>query len=393
MSGLEGGAEAAPRARLLPLEQGAALRLGGEWSVSTLPECRAALIAAFGPGGAAPDLAGPADTVGPAGLVDLGGITRLDTAGGLLLNEFFARFAAEGRPRLENCRPEFLTILDISRAPPELTEAAPPPAWKLFLHSLGAALWEEALLLAGLCAFFGEFSLRAARRLRRPASLFCAPTIHHLEQAGIRALPIVCLLNFLIGLVIAYMAAASLAMFGARIYVVNLLEVVTLREMAVLITSILVAGRSGSSFTAQIGVMLSNQEVDAMRVLGLDPLLELALPRTLALFIALPCLVVAADIMSLLGGLTAAWLSMGISPASFLSALRECIQAKHIVIGLAKAPVFALVIACVGCFLGFQVKGGADAVGRLTTRSVVESIFLVILLDALFALLFSLTGI
>jgi phospholipid/cholesterol/gamma-HCH transport system permease protein len=213
------------------------------------------------------------------------------------------------------------------------------------------------------------------------------------EHAGLRAVPIVCLLNFLIGLVIAYMALSSLAMFGAQIYVVNLLEVVTLREMGVLITAILVAGRSGSSFTAQIGVMVSNQEVDAMRVMGLDPMRVLVLPRALALVAALPCLVVLADVMGLLGGLVASWVSMDISPTVFIHTLQRSMTVKHVLVGVVKAPVFALVIGCVGCFLGFQVKGGADAVGALTTRSVVESIFMVILLDALFALFFSIVRI
>ncbi|MCL1889010.1 MAG: ABC transporter permease, partial [Desulfovibrionaceae bacterium] len=166
-----------------------------------------------------------------------------------------------------------------------------------------------------------------------------------------------------------------------------------LREMAVLTTAILVAGRSGSAFTAQLGFMLYNQEVDAMRVMGLDPLITLALPRILALALSLPCLVLVADLMSLAGGLAAVWASMDITPAVFIQELQKHIQVKHILVGLVKAPFFAMAIGCVGCFLGFRAKGGADAIGLLTTRSVVESIFLVIALNALFALTFQFLGI
>jgi phospholipid/cholesterol/gamma-HCH transport system permease protein len=182
-------------------------------------------------------------------------------------------------------------------------------------------------------------------------------------------------------------------MFGAQIYVVNLLEVVTLREMAALITAILVAGRSGSSFTAQIGIMVSNQEVDAMRSMGLDPLTLLALPRITALVLSLPLLVVLGDVMGLLGGMCALFFSMDIPVAVFLQTLRKSITATHLLIGALKAPFFALVIGNVGCFLGFQVTGSSESLGALTTRSVVVSIFLVIALDAFFALLFNLAGI
>ncbi|MDR2050562.1 MAG: ABC transporter permease [Deltaproteobacteria bacterium] len=375
-----------PGAEVLDGAEGAVLHLWGEWSVYTLPECKAGLDSLLS--------ARERDGLPPFRRLNLGRITRIDTAGALLLNNLVAALPGERDWIFENSGAEARAILDISLAKTRVPPPPPPPFFLLsLLNETGAHVLGELRLFLALLGFFGEFGLRLLRSLCRPRDIHLTACVYHMEHAGLRAAPIVCLLNFMIGLVIAYMALSSLAMFGAQIYVVNLLEVVTLREMGVLITAILVAGRSGSSFTAQIGVMVSNQEVDAMRVMGLDPVLVLALPRVLALVVVLPCLVVLADIMGLLGGLVAAWVSMDISPAVFIDSLRMAMRAKHVLVGVAKAPVFALVIGCVGCFLGFQVKGGAAAVGILTTRSVVESIFLVILLDALFALLFNMVRI
>ncbi|MDL2280011.1 ABC transporter permease, partial [Desulfovibrio sp. OttesenSCG-928-G11] len=205
---------------------------------------------------------------------------------------------------------------------------------------------------------------------------------------GLRAVPIVALLTFLIGLVVAYMGAQQLTMFGAQIFAVNLLEVTVMREMAVLITSIVVAGRSSSSFTAQIGAMVANEEVDALRALGLDPGAMLVVPRVMALILSLPLLVFLADIMALLGGWAALLMVMDMDLVTFITQLEKVARDNNFLAGMIKTPFFAIAIGLVGCFHGFRATGSAESVGFLTTVSVVQSIFIVILLDALFAIFF-----
>jgi phospholipid/cholesterol/gamma-HCH transport system permease protein len=215
----------------------------------------------------------------------------------------------------------------------------------------------------------------------------------HIEQTGLNALPILGLLTFLIGVVLSFQGADQLRRFGADVFVVNLLGISILREIGVLMTAIIVAGRSGSAFTAQIGTMKVNQEVDALRTLGLDPLELLVVPRVLALMITLPLLAFFADVMGLFGGAMMTYTTQGITFAQFIKQLNSAIGLSTFVVGIVKAPVFALVIAMVGCYEGLKVSGSAESVGRLTTRSVVEGIFLVIVMDAAFSILFSLIGV
>jgi phospholipid/cholesterol/gamma-HCH transport system permease protein len=210
-----------------------------------------------------------------------------------------------------------------------------------------------------------------------------------MEQTGLNAMPIVGLLSFLIGVVMAYQGADQLRRFGAEIYTVNLLGVSILRELGVLLAAIIIAGRSGSAFTAQIGTMQVNQEIDALRTLGLDPVEVLVLPRLFGLVLTLPLLVFFADAMGLLGGGLMTWASLGITTPQFLEQLRGAITEWTLWVGVIKAPFFAAIIAMIGCYEGFNVTGSADSVGRLTTQSVVESIFVVIVADAAFSILFS----
>jgi phospholipid/cholesterol/gamma-HCH transport system permease protein len=213
-----------------------------------------------------------------------------------------------------------------------------------------------------------------------------------MEQVGLNAMPIVALISFLIGVVLAYMGALQLTRFGASVFVVDLLEVAVLRELGILLTAILVAGRSGSAFTAQIGSMKIREEVDAMRTMGLDPVEVLVVPRILALLITLPMLGFIADLAGLLGGGLMTWTVLGIGPATFLERLRDTVDMRHFAAGLIKAPFFALAIGLIGCLLGFRVSGSSESVGRLTTQAVVEAIFTVIVLDAGFAVFFSAIG-
>ena len=216
--------------------------------------------------------------------------------------------------------------------------------------------------------------------------------LSNIEQHGLNAMPIVGILLFLVGIVVAYQGVGQLRRFGAEIFTVDLVGISVLREMGVLISSIVIAGRSGSAFTAQIGTMQVNEEVDAIRTLGLDPLEVLVLPRLLALMIALPLLTFFANVMAILGGAFMATQTIDVTFAQFLALLRDAVTLTHFWVGMVKAPVFAFLIAMVGCFEGMRVRGSAESVGRLTTQSVVESLFLVIVFDAGFSVLFSYLG-
>jgi phospholipid/cholesterol/gamma-HCH transport system permease protein len=228
-----------------------------------------------------------------------------------------------------------------------------------------------------------------ARTIRHPARLRLTATVHHMQAVGLNALPIVGLLAFLIGIVLAYQSADQLKRFGAGIFIVNLLGISILRELGILITAIIVAGRSGSAFTAEIGTMEINQEVDAMRTIGLDPMEVLVLPRTLALMLMLIPLGFFANVIALFGGALMADNELGVTLSQFLTQFRSAVEIRHLWVGLIKTPFFAFVIAMVGCYHGLEVTGSAESVGRHTTQSVVQSIFLVIALDALFSVVFS----
>jgi phospholipid/cholesterol/gamma-HCH transport system permease protein len=224
-------------------------------------------------------------------------------------------------------------------------------------------------------------------------NLRIAAMVHQIEETGINALPIVGLLAFLIGIVLAYQGADQLKRFGAEVFTINLLGVGVLREIGGLITAIIVAGRSGSAFTAHIGTMRVNEEIDAMQTMGLNTIDTLVLPRIVGLVIALPFLTFYADIMALIGGAVMCYFDLGLTIPVFLRQLEQAVELNTFLVGIIKAPVFAFVIALVGCYEGFQVERNAASVGLLTTRSVVESIFLVIMLDAAFSVMFSVLGI
>lgn len=214
--------------------------------------------------------------------------------------------------------------------------------------------------------------------------------LFNLRTAGFDALPIVGLLSFLLGVVVAYQGADQLRQYGANIFVADLVGLSMLREFAPLITAIIVAGRSGSAYAAQIGTMAVTEEIDAMRTIGIEPQELLVLPKILALVIALPLLTVFADVMGVLGGMVMAKAQLGVGFGEFMDRFAKAVSITSYLVGIGKAPVFAAIIAMVGCFQGFRTRGGADSVGRQTTRSVVQSIFLVIVADALFSVAFSL---
>jgi phospholipid/cholesterol/gamma-HCH transport system permease protein len=373
----------APPATILASEQSdtLVLRAAGDWVIGAAAELDRRLEALDLPEGRGVSL-------------DLAGIERLDTAGAWLLLRTAQALAARGnRVGFANIRASFAPLFEQVRARGMPPERAPAPARRYRPLDLPAGIGEltVALLRRGysMVGFGGVVATTAASLLRRPGRLRLTATFVQMEQTGLNAMPIVGLLSFLIGVVMAYQGADQLRRFGAEIYTVNLLGIAILRELGVLLAAIIIAGRSGSAFTAQIGTMQVNQEVDAMRTLGLDPVEVLVLPRFLGLFLTLPLLVFYADAMGLFGGCLMSWATLGISVPSFLDQLRGAISEWTLWVGIIKAPFFAAIIAMVGCYEGFNVSGSAESVGRLTTQSVVESIFLVIVVDAAFSVLFS----
>ena len=248
------------------------------------------------------------------------------------------------------------------------------------------AAFEQTVALLG---FVGESAVALAGMRRAPGAIRWRPILYNIRSAGFDALPIVGLLSFLLGIVVAYQGADQLRQYGANIFVADLVGLSMLREFAPLITAIIIAGRSGSAYAAQIGTMAVTEEIDAMRTLGIAPLDLLVLPKILALVIALPLLTVFADVLGVFGGMIMARAQLGVGFGEFLDRFVKAVSITAYLIGICKAPVFAAIIAVVGCFQGFRTKGGADSVGRQTTRSVVQSIFLVIVADALFSIAFS----
>ena len=242
---------------------------------------------------------------------------------------------------------------------------------------------------ADLLTFLGETAHAVARSVVRPSRLRLRPMLFNIRTAGFDALPIIGLLAFLLGVVVAYQGADTLRQYGANIFVVDLVGLSMLREFAPLITAIVIAGRSGSAYAAQIGTMAVTEEIDAMTTLGIAPLELLVLPKLIALVIALPLLTVFADLMGVFGGMVMAQLSLGVGYAEFTDRFVKAVNLSAFLVGIGKAPVFAAIIAVVGCFQGLRTRGGADSVGRHTTLAVVQASFLVIVADALFSVVFS----
>jgi phospholipid/cholesterol/gamma-HCH transport system permease protein len=248
------------------------------------------------------------------------------------------------------------------------------------------AVWDQTQALLG---FVGKTATALVAWLAHPARIRWRPILFNLRSGGFDALPIVGTLSFLLGIVVAYQGADQLRQYGANIFVADLVGLSMLREFAPLMTAIIIAGRSGSAYAAQIGTMSVTQEIDAMRTIGIAPLEMLVLPKFLALLIALPLLTVFADLLGVLGGMLMARAQLGVGIAEFLDRFSKAVSVTSYMVGLGKAPVFAAIIVLVGCFQGFGTRGGADSVGQHTTQAVVQSIFLVIVADALFSVAFS----
>jgi phospholipid/cholesterol/gamma-HCH transport system permease protein len=328
---------------------------------------------------------------------DLAQVTAFDTAGAWLVRRAVRELQGRGvAAEVSGLADSYAPLLRVVEAAAEQTKEQPSALrnyWRGMVERVGRATLEIGSEGRALLAFYGMTIVAYLKLTRRPRSLRLVSLVNQVEQSGLNAVPIVCLLSFLIGIVIAYVGADQLRQFGAEIFTVNLLGVIMLREIGVLLTAIMIAGRSGSAFTAQIGTMQVNEEVDAMRTLGLDPMEVLVLPRINGLLISLPILAFLSDVAGLLGGAVMATAVLDVTFPQFIQQLQSVITTNHFFVGMVKAPVFAFIIAIVGCYEGLRVSGSAESVGRLTTRSVVTSIFLVIIADAIFSIIFSAMGV
>jgi phospholipid/cholesterol/gamma-HCH transport system permease protein len=318
-------------------------------------------------------------------------IEALDTAGAWTLHKLLQRLRGEGSEvTLQGLRPEFARLLELvaqqAAGQPGAPVAGPAPG---FLERVGRGSGEALRQVLALVAFVGECAVALAGWIAHPARARWRPVLYNIRTAGFDALPIIGLLSFLLGIVVAYQAVDTLRRYGANVYVSDIVGLSMLREFAPLVTAVIVAGRSSSAFAAQIGTMQVTEEVDAMRTLGIPPLDMLVLPKILALVVALPLLTVFADVLGVYGGMLMARAHLGIGFEDFLDRLVKAVSVTDYMLGIGKAPVFAAIIAMVGCFQGFRTKGGADAVGRQTTHAVVQAIFLVIVADSLFSIAFS----
>lgn len=331
------------------------------------------------------------DSVGRELIIDLKGVERLDTAGAMVLERVMRACSSRTeRSVFSGASPAHAHLLE-TVAPhigPCEVEPARRNAVILLLNRLGLGAADAYEAAVHILEFIGLTLATAWRVALEPRRIRMTSIVHHMEEAGLNAVPIIGLMSFLIGAVVAFMGAKILQQFNAEEFVVELVGISVLREFGVLLSAILVAGRSGSAFTAQIGSMKIREEIDALRALGLDPIEVLVLPRVIALVVMMPVLAFLAALLGMLGGMLVAWSSMEISPAFFLARTQDVIVMSNFWVGLIKAPFFAFVIAIVGCFQGMAVAGSAESLGQRTTLSVVQSLFLVIVLDAFFAMFF-----
>jgi phospholipid/cholesterol/gamma-HCH transport system permease protein len=369
-----------------------ALVLSGSWTARAMGSI-AGQLAALQMGGEATLARNKYAAEGGPITADGTQIDALDTAGAWVLQTLLLRLQGQGPAvTLNGFRPQFEHLLAVvagHMAEQARQPAAPAQPHQNLLERLGRNTHDTWQKTAALLAFIGEAAATFATSALHPSKFRVRPILFNVRTAGFDALPIVGLLSFLMGIVVAYQAADQLRQFGANIFVVDLVGLSVLREFAPLMTAIIIAGRSGSAYAAQIGTMTVTEEIDAMRTIGIEPMELLVLPKIIALMLALPLLTVFADILGLFGGMLMARAQLGVTYTEFLDRLVRAVDVTDYLIGVGKAPVFAAIITIVGCFQGFRTKGGADSVGRQTTRSVVQSIFLVIVADALFSIVFS----
>lgn len=372
--------ETAGHAWFKPVDRGGqvVLEAGGEWTVFALRDLRAAADR-------------HAAERRRAGAIDAAGIAALDTAGALELVRLSRRL---GDAPIEGAKANHASLIELVSK--NLVEAQAPRQRGFFVQTLddfGEGLVNFVESFARMLAFTGEVMVTLWGAVLRPRRFRATSVIVQMREVWIRAMPIVGILCFLIGIVLAYQGVQQLRQFGAEVFTVEAVGIAVFRELGVLLTAIIVAGRSGSAFTAQIGTMQVNLEVDAMRTLGLNPIEWLVLPRIVALTLSMPFLAFWGSMMGVLGGGFACTLYLDMTLSQYFARLQDSVGNWNIYAGMIKAPVFAFVIAAIGCYEGLQVQGSAESVGKLTTKAVVEAIFFVIVLDAVFSIVFLLAGV
>lgn len=332
-----------------------------------------------------------------ASVLDISGLTQMDTAGAWFLVDLSRRISVGGGGDvlIEGASEAQAQLIETVRGnlPPDDMASSGTLSLGDRLETFGKTILRGARAAVELMSFLGQVMATLGGILIRPRRLRLTSLVHHCQEVGLNAVPIVALMAFLIGVVLAFQGSAQLRQFGAEVFVVDLIAISILRELGILLTAIIVAGRSGSAFTAAIGAMKMREEIDAMRTLGLDPVTILVVPRVLALMLMLPALGFIADISGLVGGAVMSWIELGVSPAVFQLRLVGNTDVWHFGVGMIKAPFFALIIGIIGCYEGMMVGGNAESLGRLTSTSVVLSIFMVIVMDALFSVFFAVVGV
>ena len=350
--------------------------LEGEWTVQRLPALEKAIIN------------WKRHVSGKKMAVDPGSLEKLDTAGARLIQKHFsgAHFTRSFKPR-QQALLDFISAVAVQKSVKNESHKN-----KGFFYSLGEKTIFAVLFLYDLIAFIGTVFSRFEKNILSPSHFRLPSIVRHIEETGLKALPIICLLAFGTSAVIFYQGATQLQKLGADIYTIDLTVISLLREMGVLMTAIMVAGRSGSAFAAEIGVMKLRGEVDALKTMGIGPIEALVLPRLLALFITLPLLSFVADIVGLTGGGLMSHFMLGFSVSQYIDRVQQVATPTMFFIGMIKAPVMAFVITVICTYQGMNVSGSAENVGKLTTLAVVQSIFMVVMVDALFSVVFSRMG-
>mgnify|MGYP001462652507 CR=1 FL=1 len=369
-----------PEARLAGAPAGVVVSVSGDWSAPQAQACerRASEIVAAIPAGGAVTF-------------DMAGIGRLDTLGAWVLSRLQHDLGAAGaRIEVVNAQSAHRILFDEIQFKPQETHE-PPRSFVVLdiLTDIGEVMVDAFNDLVNGIAFLGSFVVASAQVLSGKSRFRLSSLVSQLERVALRSVPIIVLISMLVGGIIAQQSVFQLQSFGTVHFVADLMGVLVLRELAVLITSIMLAGRTGSSFTAELGSMKMREEIDALRTMGLDPIEVLVVPRITALIIGLPLLTFISSMAMLLGGGMVAFFYGGVSPDVFLSRLQNGIGFNTFVVGLLKAPFMALVIGIIACIEGFAVKGSADSLGSRTTSSVVKAIFMVIVVDGLFAMFFA----
>jgi phospholipid/cholesterol/gamma-HCH transport system permease protein len=360
-------------------ERAPVLALRGDWTVDTIS-------------GLEDDLAEVSEKLKPGAVVDVASLGRFDVAGAYLIDRTF-RESPGGEGIRVAIRGEHGNAMQLLQAARKAYAAPAPPPRRLsgvkgFAAFVGRAMVSIGDEIVETVGFFGETLVVIGRQIVNPRRVRTVSIVHVMETAGLNALPIVALLSFFIGMVVAYLGARILGDFGASVFTVELVAFSMLREFGVVITAIILAGRTNSSFTAEIGAMKMRQEIDAMRVIGIDPMDALVVPRVIAMLVMTPILTFAAMMAGIFGGLLVCWAELGVSPAMFVARISEVVPAQHFWVGFSKSPAFAIVLAVIACKQGLSVGGDVGSLGARVTTSVVQGIFMVILMDAMFALWF-----